>query len=315
MYIILVYNNIYIYMSARYFYKGVPLNDLISNGGGGNPTVGQTTTIGAFNFVPGIYTDNKTFSQLTTTGFIDSDGNDIGLRYTAFYETYTTLGSTQIDLVNGPIQKTKYDSISAVLVGGSGGGGGGGGSGFENTPPSGTNSGYKGNGGGGGALSIYNKTSITPYNQLDVWVGTGGDGGSGGISQQNDRGFAGGNGGTGQRSRLLGQNSGGQIILLDANGGEGGYGGIGANASSSAGAANIGQADGGTGTVNGTKGNAATGRTTGGTGGGIGSSSTYPTITSGAGGTAGDGSGLRGIEGSVGSKGSDGSVRIYFFRS
>ena len=304
-------------MTARYFYKGIPLNDLISDGINGNPTLSQLSNIGNFQNVPGIYTDNKTFSQVETTGYTDS-GIDIGKSYTAFYQTFNTVGtSQQINLQTQTIQKTKYDTIAAVIIGGSGGGGGGGGAGFENASPQNTSSGYSGNGGGGGGLSIYPKSLITASNQLDIFVGSGGGGGGGGNSSGSDDGQVGQNGGAGQLSKFILQNGVSAQQTTIANGGQFGYGGNPGDGSGASGTINNSQGQGGTGTAaNGQIGNKAqtTDRNIPGEGGAVGSGTNFPVFNS-AGGRGGVCSNQISTTAGAGQNGSNGVVRIYFFKS
>lgn len=302
---------ILVYME-KYFYKGIPINYLISDGNDGSGNILQTTTIGNFINVPKNVIDGNTIAQLGSVGYTNN-GQDIGLNYTSFYETVSS--SKQINLQ--PYYASYFDTISAILVGGTGGGGGGGGSGFENVAPSGTNFGWSGNGGGGGGLSIYNKSSITGYNQLDITVGGGGTGGTGGAKSNNDAGQAGGRGGDGGSSSISGQTGANSTVLSTANGGGGGYGGAGAGASSSAGGPNASQGAGGTGTTaSGSIGNKAqtTNRTISGTAGVIGSQTTCPAITSGGGGVGGTALNTS-AAGNAGTNGSAGCVRIYFFKS
>jgi hypothetical protein len=306
---------LYLYMTERYFYKGIPLNDLISNGNEGNPTTSQTTNIGGFNSVPGIFTDGKAFSQIQTTGFTNSDGIDIGKSYTAFYQTTNVAGTKQINLA-GTIQKTTYDTISAVLIGASGGGGGGGGSGFENTVPSGTQPAWAGNGGAGGGLSIFNRTSISAFNQLDIFVGSAGAGGAGGPHNPNGTGTRGQDGQAGQFSRLICQNGTQSVQTTQAFGGGGGFGGNPGNQSSAA-VANTQIAVGGQGTADpGDNGGLANVRNVPGVGGRVGSQTLYPTITS-LDLSGGFGGGIFGPSGQgiSGAGGSNGRVRVYFFKS
>ena len=303
-------------MTARYFYKGIPLNDLISDGNNGNPTLSQLTNIGDFQNVPGIFTDNKPFSQVETTGYTNSNGIDIGKSYTAFYQTTNVVGPSQINLQTQTIQKIKYDTIAAVIIGGSGGGGGGGGAGFENKAPANTSSGYSGNGGGGGGLSIYPKSLITASNQLDIFVGSGGGGGAGGNSSGGDDGQRGQDGQAGQFSRFILQNGVSAQQTTIANGGQFGYGGNPGDGDGNSGPINNSQGAGGTGTVSGQKGNTAqtTDRNIPGQGGAVGSGSNFPVFNS-AGGRGGTCSNQKNTPAGSAQSGSNGCVRIYFFKS
>jgi hypothetical protein len=293
---------------SRYFYKGVGIENLVSDGNNGTRQASQINQAYGYSNIPVAYTDSKAFSQVQTLGFRDT-GGDIGRYYTAFYQTR---GSTErIDLIN-QISKTTYNEFSAVIVGGSGGGGGGGGNGFHNRNPtqgSYTLYGYAGAGGGGGGMSIVNRTSIGVYNQLYIFVGGGGGGAGAGASSPNDAGQVGSTGGAGQQSFItLEQNNIQGLVLGNANGGAGGGGGYPGNANSNA---NSAQPPGGGGqgnVVDGTSGNAPNAPTTAGSGGDVGISSVYPNISGGAGGSGGQYT-------LGGNTGSNGSVRIYFFRS
>jgi hypothetical protein len=115
-------------------------------------------------------------------------------------------------------------TVRARAIGGGGGGGGGGTIGHLSTAAS-----CYGGPGGGAGMIVDLEIPVTPGDQLQVIVGTGGHGGTGGAAASGTSGSAGRPGQPGAASRISTSTG---TVLLEAPGGGGGPGGPGANLTS-----------------------------------------------------------------------------------
>jgi hypothetical protein len=322
-------------MTTKYFYKGIPLEVLMSDGtSGGNPTTVQNLTNYFLN-VPTQTTDvygtyqigqvgynlNQTIVILGSVFNQTTNAFDKSMAYFIDYSTNNT-----ISLQNNPPYKTKYNSVSALLVGGGGGGGGGGGNGYGNPPGDSqqTNVGYSGNGGGGGGFNVLGKTPLANFNSIVFQVGTGGAGGEGGVNQnaQQTAGSNGQNGAAGNSTVIYFYTSPNvSIVSSNANGGGGGGGGYGGsqrNPSQGSVSATIGKGGTGAGgllSVNGQDGATPSGASAA-AGGTNGQSPQHPSFSL-KGGNSGvySNTGGNNITAQKGQAGNDGIIRLYFFNS
>ena len=302
-------------MTTKYFYKSVPIESLINNGNRGGPT--PTTISPSYGGFPAGDADSTPFGRPFDFG-ITIGSTDLSTYFTA---EFTDIHITQNTFVD--FDKTIYNHIRGIFVGGGGGAGGGGDGGYGDTPtnPSRQRWGSSGGGGGGASYVYLNTLSIANENNYKVTIGVGGNGANSWSSP---------NGPT------VPGNAGNETILylsnsinryLDASGGRGGQTGTsGSNnyPNSSSGFGGAGGAGGVSNTSSNygqfTGNNGLDGQPSGPTvepryGGYLSNPTTnYPAIptygTGGNGGNAGYGSGV----GNAGNAGNPGFARLYFLR-
>jgi hypothetical protein len=302
-------------MTTKYFYKGIPIENLINNG---NPS-GTTPASISPSYIGFPSGDAFTTPFALPLGFgITIGATDVSTYFTAEFVDIT---ATQNVFTN--FDKTKYNHIRGIFVGGGGGGGGGGDGGYGDIPtaPSRQRWGSSGGGGGGASYVYLNTLAIGNENNYRVVIGNGGNGGP---SWPNPDGTNRVNGNSGNQTifYLSGSGSaylnavgglGGQTGTSGSNNfpnsasGVGGVGGVGGTSPTSP---TFGQFTGNTGTAG-----VPSGPTTSPPGGNLSNpTANYPAITSygvgGNGGNAGIGSGV----GTAGNAGNPGLGRLYFLR-